>query len=129
MTKTVSEEISNLHQAKHGAQTFSAQTSTSLRSDSGFCAGGARPEPKKIRQRLRKDHCGEIRIGKTVYVDDLRWEWAQFDSYERWFEDWEDFLVHNGYAINTPTIDETTGEEISRITIPPEKWARIINVD
>ena len=45
-----------------------AQTSTSLRSDSGFCAGGARPEPKKIRQRLRKDHCGEIRIGKTVYV-------------------------------------------------------------
>ena len=67
-TKTVSEEIANLHQAKHGAQTFSAQTSTSLRSDSGFCAGGARPEPKKIRQRLRKGHCGEIRIGKTVYV-------------------------------------------------------------
>ena len=45
-----------------------------------FCAGGKRPDPKKIRQRMRKDHCSEVRIGKTVYVDDLRWEWAQFDS-------------------------------------------------
>jgi hypothetical protein len=106
MTRLVSEEIAGLVEEKTGV----------------------RPDPADIRKKIRKAHASELRVGKVQYIDALRWEWAQYDTYEQWFEEWESFLVYYGYAVNVPLKDET-GKIISNITIPDDKKPRIINMD
>lgn len=84
MTKTVSQEIASLHQA-NGAQTLLRKRSEP-HSDSEILRRRQAPRPQEDPAAHAEGPLqrGPHRQGR-VRLDDLRWAWAQFDSYERWF--------------------------------------------
>ena len=84
MTKTVSQEIASLHQA-NGAQTLLRKRSEP-HSDSEILRRRQAPRPQEDPAAHAEGPLqrGPHRQGR-VCLDDLRWAWAQFDSYERWF--------------------------------------------
>jgi hypothetical protein len=89
---------------------------------------GAAGSSAYIAHRLRKDHADTLKPDKRERTESSRWEWATYDSYEEWCDGWDAFALEKGYAINEPERD-STGKVIAKISFPPAKRRRIINLD
>ena len=60
-------------------------------------------------------------------VDDRRWQWTTYSNLNTWFDGWKAFLLHHGFAEDTP--EEQPDGKIAEVTIPPQKMRRILNAD
>lgn len=67
------------------------------------------------------------RVHVECSVDDRRWQWTTYANLNTWFDGWKAFLLHHGFAEDTP--EEQPDGKIAEVTIPPQKMRRILNAD